>query len=68
MKAIMNYLVKEKNENPNQIALLIKVSLMIVLAFAFKPLVSTLGDTAAFVIAAAGATAIFLYGEFYIKD
>ncbi len=68
MKAIMNYLVKERNENQEQATLLIKIGLMIILAFAFKPLASLLGGTAAFVIAATGAAAIFLYGEFYIKD
>lgn len=68
MKTIMNYLIKEKKDISRQTLLIIKALLMVILAFAFKPVAGAIGYELTIAMVAVMGTVIFLFGERYSED
>ena len=68
MKAILNYLIGEKNTYPSQPMMFFKLLLLIILAFAFRPIATAIGFFGAIVLVLVLGAAILLFGEMGNED
>jgi hypothetical protein len=68
MKAILNYLIGEKPNYPSQPMMFLKLFLLILLAFTFRPVATVIGFFGAIVFVLVSVSAILLLGETSNED
>ncbi len=68
MKAILNYLIGEKPSFPSQPMMFLKLILLILLAFTFRPVAAAIGFFGAIVLVLVSVSAILLFGETSNED